>query len=58
MSARAVGYPVQVRNSMMHVIKTDQPTRPTKKPVKTAKKNTLNGTLAKNKSDPKRVSNA
>jgi hypothetical protein len=58
MSARAVDYLVQVRNSTMHVTKTDQPTRPPKKHVKTAKKNTSNGTLAKNKSDPKRVANA
>jgi hypothetical protein len=58
MSARAVGYLVQVKNSTMHVTKTDQPMRPPKKPVKTAKKNTSNGILAKNKVDPKRVANA
>jgi hypothetical protein len=55
MSARAVGYPVQGRNSTTHMTKTDQLTKPPMKPVKTAKKNTSNGILAKNSSNPKRV---
>jgi hypothetical protein len=48
MSAKAVAYPVQDRNSMTCMTRTDQHMKPKKKLDKTAEKNTLNGTLAKN----------
>ncbi len=48
MSAKAVAYPVQDRNSMTCMTRTDQQMKPKKKSDKTAEKNTLNGILAKN----------
>ena len=49
MSAKAVAYPVQDRNSTTYMTRTDQPMKPRKKLDRTAEKNTLNGILAKNK---------
>jgi Tfp pilus assembly protein PilF len=49
MSAKAVAYPVQDRNSMTCTTKTGQPKKLRKKLDRTAEKNTSNGTLAKNK---------
>jgi hypothetical protein len=48
MSAKAVAYPVQDRNSMTCMTRTGQQMKPKKKLDKTAEKNTLNGILAKN----------
>jgi hypothetical protein len=54
MSVKAVVYPVQGKNSMTCMIRTGQTMRPRKKSDRTAEKNTLNGTLAKNKTFPER----
>jgi hypothetical protein len=50
MSAKAAVYPAPVKNSMICTTKTGQPKKPMKKSDRTAKKNTSNGTLAKNSS--------
>jgi hypothetical protein len=49
MSAKAVAYPVQDRNSTTYTTRTDLRMKPRKKLDKPAEKNTLNGILAKNK---------
>ena len=49
MSAKAAVYPVQDRNSMTYMTRTDQLMKLRKKLDRTAEKNTLNGILAKNK---------
>jgi hypothetical protein len=48
MSAKAVAYPVQDRNSMTYMTRIGQQMKLKKKLDKTAEKNTLNGILAKN----------
>jgi hypothetical protein len=54
MSAKAVAYRVQGRNSMTCMTRTGQPKKARKKSNKTAEKNTSNGILAKNKTFPER----
>jgi hypothetical protein len=48
MSAKAVAYPAQGRNSMTCMTRIGQQMKPKKKSDKTAEKSTLNGILAKN----------
>jgi hypothetical protein len=54
MSAKVAAYRVRVRNSMICMIRTGRLMKLPKKSVKTAEKNTSNGTLAKNKAVPMR----
>jgi hypothetical protein len=54
MSAKVAAYLVQGRNSMTCMTRTGQLTKLRKKNVRTAEKNTSNGTLAKNKAVPGR----
>jgi hypothetical protein len=54
MSAKAAVYPVQGKNSMIYMTKTDQAKKLRKKSERTAEKNTSNGILAKNKPESKR----
>ncbi len=53
MSAKAVAYPVQDRNSTTYMTRIGQPMKLTKKSDRTAEKNTSNGILAKNKIEQK-----
>ena len=53
MSAKAVAYPVQGKNSTTYMTKTDQTEKLKRKSDRTAEKNTSNGILAKNKLPPK-----
>ena len=55
MSAKAAVYPVQGKNSMTYMTKTDQQMKARKKLDRTAEKNTSNGILAKNKIATKKV---
>ncbi len=55
MSAKAVAYLVQGKNSMICMTRTDPPMKLRKKLDRTAEKNTLNGILAKNKIAQKKV---
>jgi len=54
MSAKAAAYLVQGRNSTIYMTRTGQLLNLPKKSVRTAEKNTLNGTLAKNRAVPGR----